>query len=156
MVKWGLKMKKWRSLVVFFLLVAGASAVGAFAHPDRWYTTITKPAFTPPDAVFPLVWTLLYAFMAIAAWRVYRRYGVDRSILLWGSQLAVNATWSPIFFRAHAIGWAFADILLLLVLAALTTYLFLKRDKAAGLMMAAYVAWVAFAATLTLQIFRLN
>jgi len=94
--------------------------------------------------------------MAIAAWRVYRRYGVDRSILLWGSQLAVNATWSPIFFRAHAIGWAFADILLLLVLAALTTYLFLKRDKAAGLMMAAYVAWVAFAATLTLQIFRLN
>ena len=149
-------MKTWKSLAVFFLLVAITSAVGAFAHPDGWYATIAKPTFTPPNVVFPLVWSVLYALMAIAAWRVYCRCGVDVSILLWGLQLAANAAWSPIFFRAHAIGWALADILLILLLVALTTYFFLKRDKAAGLMMVPYVVWVAFASALNLQIFRLN
>lgn len=149
-------MKAWKSLVVFVALVAAVSAVGAFAHPDEWYLAIAKPAFTPPNAIFPPVWALLYALMAIAAWRVYGRYGLDGSIALWAFQLAANAAWSPIFFQVHAIDWALADILLLLILVTGTTYLFFKRDHIAGILMTPYVVWVAFASALTLQISRLN
>lgn len=149
-------MKSWRSLIVFLVLVALTSSIGAFTYPDAWYTHIKKPGLTPPNAVFPLVWTVLYILMAIAAWRIYRRVGLDRAIALWAFQLAANAVWSPIFFRVHAIGWALFDIILLLILVTVTTYLFFKRDRAAGLMMCPYVAWVGFASLLTLAIFRLN
>lgn len=149
-------MKSWKSLTVFLALVAITSGIGAFTYPDAWYVHINKPGFTPPNAVFPPVWTLLYVLMAVAAWRVYRRVGLDRAVVLWAFQLAANAVWSPIFFRAHAIGWALFDILLLLVLVAATTCLFFMRDRVAGIMMSPYVAWVTYASVLTFAILRLN
>lgn len=37
-----------------------------------WYPLLKKPFFTPPNVAFPLVWTFLYALMAIAFWRILR------------------------------------------------------------------------------------
>ena len=35
-----------------------------------WYRTIPLPSFTPPNAIFGPVWSLLYATMGIASWRI--------------------------------------------------------------------------------------
>lgn len=38
----------------------------------EWYPQLIKPYGTPPNALFPIVWTLLYIFMAAALTIVWR------------------------------------------------------------------------------------
>ena len=56
------------ALAGFSIAVAGAALVGSRVSPargeaDRWYRELEKPGFTPPGAVFPVVWPVLYALM---------------------------------------------------------------------------------------------
>ena len=97
--------------------------------------------------------------MAVAAWRIWRLRGLGQTqvaLQLYGAQLFLNFLWSIIFFGAHQIGLALIDIFGLLGLLVATVIGFWRRDAIAGLLMAPYLAWVAFAAVLNLAIFRLN
>jgi len=147
----------WKSLLLFLLLTAAAAAIGSMAMPDAWFAGLRKPAFNPPNWVFAPVWTALYACMAVAAWRVYRRVGaVDAAIVLWLAQLACNALWSPLFFGLHRVGLALVDIGVLLALVAAASMAFFRRDRTAGALMLPYLAWVAFATVLNAAIWQLN
>jgi benzodiazapine receptor len=149
-------MRSWKGLLMFLAFVAIAGAMGTLALPDAWYVALAKPSFNPPNWIFPPVWTLLYVLMAIAAWRVYRAAGWCTALGAWIAQLVFNGAWSPLFFGLHRIGWALADIIVLLALVVTTTVLFFRRDRIAGSLMVPYAAWVAFATLLTLTIWRLN
>jgi translocator protein len=149
-------MSHWKSLAIFLVLVALAASMGAIVKPDAWFAVLAKPSFNPPNWIFAPVWTLLYILMAIAAWRVYRVVGIDSSIVLWIVQLILNAAWSPLFFGAHRISFALADIVVLLAFIVATTILFFRRDRVAGSLMVPYVAWVAFATLLNFTIWQLN
>jgi tryptophan-rich sensory protein len=107
--------------------------------------------------------------MAVAAWRVHVRTDVGEltgriaggpsnrtALTWWWLQLALNAAWSVIFFWLHAIGWALADIAVLLLAIAMTTYLFWRVSRLAGALLVPYLAWVGFATALNFGIWRLN
>jgi len=149
-------MQQWKSLIVFIALVALAAACGSLALPDAWYAALAKPSFNPPNAIFAPVWSVLYVLIAIAAWRVWRVAGFGAAIVLWFVQLACNALWSPLFFGAHRIDLALADIVLLDALVVATTVLFFRRDRVAGWLLVPYLAWISFATVLTAAIWRLN
>jgi len=125
---------------------------------SSWYPTLAKPLFNPPDWVFAPVWTTLYALMALAAWRVWRKTGAlkRRALALYGVQLALNLLWSILFFGLHWIGAALMEIALLLGTIAATGLAFRRIDRLAGLCFAPYAAWVAFALVLNAAIWRLN
>jgi translocator protein len=149
-------MRNWKSLVVLVLITAAAAATGTISQPDAWFNALAKPSFMPPTWLFPPVWSTLYFLMAIAAWRVYRVDGVRAAIVLWFVQLVANAAWTPLFFGLHRIGFALADIVVLIVLIVATTIAFFRRDRLAGALMIPYLAWAAFATALTFAIWRLN
>lgn len=149
-------MRGWRGLVVFLLLAFGAGVSGSQTLPDAWYYALAKPAFTPPNWVFPVVWSVLYVVMAVAAWRVYRKAGFGIAIGLWIAQLVFNAAWSPLFFGLHRVDLALVDVLILVALVTTTAILFFRRDRVAGLLMIPYMAWGAFASALTFAILRMN
>jgi benzodiazapine receptor len=146
----------------FLALCFAAAAIGGLATAPAipgWYAGLIKPAFNPPNWIFGPVWTLLYALMAIAAWRVWRRGGFamsGRALTLFFLQLALNLAWSLIFFAGRRIGWALIDIAALWLSLAATAVMFWRRDRIAGAMLAPYLAWVSFAAVLNLAIWRLN
>jgi translocator protein len=75
---------------------------------------------------------------------------------LWSLQLALNLTWSFLFFGARLIGAALAEIAVLLAAIVATLVLFWRVDRASGLLLVPYAAWVAFATVLTAAIWRLN
>ncbi|MEO7761553.1 MAG: TspO/MBR family protein, partial [Casimicrobiaceae bacterium] len=105
------------------------------------------------------VWTVLYLAMAIAAWRVWRRVGVDGrriALLMFGLQLSLNLYWSYLFFGTQMIGLALAELIVLLGAIAVTWRQFHAIDRLAGILFVPYVAWVAFAAVLNAWIFALN
>ncbi|WP_440225316.1 TspO/MBR family protein [Dokdonella sp. MW10] len=149
-------MRGWKGFLVFLALVAVAAAFGSLSRPDEWYRALVKPSFNPPDALFAPVWTILYAAIAVAGWRVYRRVGWDYSLGLWGIQLALNAAWTPLFFGAHRIDLALVDIALLDVFVVATLVAFFRRDRIAAWLLVPYLGWIAFATLLTATLLRLN
>lgn len=140
----------------FIGLTFCAPAVGALTLPGEWYASLNKPSWNPPSWIFGPVWTLLYLLMAVAAWRVWKREGWKLAIWLYLVQLALNAAWTPIFFGAHTLGWALAEIILLWLAITLTMRAFLRVSKVAGLMLVPYLAWVTFAAFLNFTLWRMN
>ena len=87
----------------------------ALKKPHGWYRRIVKPKWTPPDFCFPLVWTLLYAAMGVASWRVWLNGGTAPQWTAYAAQLALNGAFSPLFFSLHRPWAAFVDTMLLLV-----------------------------------------
>lgn len=156
-------MSAWLRLATCLALpqLVGVAAAAATAEGVReWYPTLDKPPFTPPDAVFPPVWFLLYLLMGVAAYRVWRgglqRPGVRAALGLFLVQLALNGLWSILFFGLHRIGAALAEIVALWVAVTLTMRLFWRQARSAGLLLLPYWAWVGFAVVLNFSIWRLN
>ena len=149
--------------LVSIAVALGVGAIGGFATASSvttWYAGLNKPLFNPPNAVFAPVWTALYLLMALAAWRVWRSAPAGRprrtALAIYAVQLALNLAWSLIFFGLRQPALALAEVAVLLRAVIACTAAFWRLDRAAGLMMAPYAAWVAFASVLTFEIWRLN
>ena len=153
---------QWKVLALFVIATLAVGGLGGLATATSvttWYSTLNKPGFTPPNAVFGPVWTLLYVLMAVSAWRVWRTPGPAKArqaaLGFWAAQLLLNFLWSFLFFGLRAPGVALAEVLVLVALAT-TLVLSWRVDRIAGLLLAPYLAWVAFASLLTFEVWRLN
>jgi tryptophan-rich sensory protein len=150
------------SLAVFGGLTAAAALVGSRvtdANKNRWYRALRKPAFQPPAAAFPVVWTGLYSLMALSANRIYTAPPSPvrtRALGLWGLQLGLNAAWTPIFFGLRRPRLAMANIGALLGAVSAYTLAARRVDPEASLLMAPYLGWLGFAGAINAEIIRLN
>lgn len=144
------------ALAAVTALVAAVGGIATTPAIPTWYAHLAKPSFNPPNWLFGPVWSLLYAMMAVAAWRVVRQGHAWRELAVYLFQLALNLGWSLIFFGAHRIGAALVEIGCLWLAIAATLALFWRRDRPGGLLLAPYLAWVSFAALLNLALWRLN
>lgn len=146
-------------LMGWLLLCFSAAASAVFVSVDGWYLTLLKPSWNPPAWVFGPVWSTLYFLMAVAAWLVWREGGWARqraALGLFVGQWLLNALWTPLFFGLHQIGLAFAEILLLWAMIAITVQAFWRVRPLAGVLLLPYLAWVTVAATLNFRIWQLN
>ena len=154
--------KSWISWVVFLAICFLAAAIGSWFTADSvktWYPTLAKPAGTPPPWVFGPVWSILYFLMGTAAWLVYRSRSVAKAtvaLTLFFVQLALNATWSFVFFGLRQPGLALLEILLLLAAIVATMKHFAHVSRLSAWLMTPYLAWVGYATFLNLGIWRLN
>ena len=151
------------------LLRAAAAALGVnligalgvpFTTPDSaWFQELAKPWFYPPDWAFGVVWPILYALMGVAAYLVWRRRRTDPVRLALGLfvvQLAVNVSWSPVFFGFQAPGAALVVIAILWVLLVPTIATFSRIDVRAAVLLVPYFVWVSFATVLNYAIWAAN
>ncbi len=149
-------------LVLFLALCLGVGALAAAvvaSSVETWYANLNKPDFTPSNAVFGPVWTVLHVMMAIAAWRVWR--ATDREtargpLTMFALQLALNLGWSVAFFGLERTGSAVAVIVALELTIITTAFAFRPIDRLAALLMVPYALWVAFATVLNIAIWRMN
>jgi tryptophan-rich sensory protein len=148
----------WITLAGFLAATLGAGATGVLFPPGAWYRTLRKPAWTPPDRLFPIAWTALYLAMAFAAWRVALSPSpwAAPGLALWSWQIVMNALWSPVFFGLRRPGAALVVLAALWTAVVLTTVLFRAADPVAGLLMTPYVLWVSYAGALNFWIWRAN
>lgn len=151
--------RTWVALFVFLLLCLGAGWLGSIVtRPaiSEWYVYLQKPSWTPPPWVFGPVWTTLYVMMAVAGWHVWKKEGWSLAVVMFFAQLAVNASWSWLFFglRRPDLGLLGLVVLVCLVLATILSF-WRVSFFAAGLMVP-YGLWVTFAAALNYEIWRLN
>ncbi|MFW6385337.1 MAG: TspO/MBR family protein [Halodesulfurarchaeum sp.] len=134
---------------------------GALTAEDiaDWYVTLQQPALTPPNWVFGPVWTVLYAMMGVSlalVWRERESRTATFGIGLFALQLALNASWSLVFFGdRNPLGGLFV-IVPLIVAIVLTIVAFARVDRRAAWLLVPYLLWTSFATYLNYGIWRLN
>lgn len=144
------------TFLILLLACAAAGATGVLFKPGAWYEGLRKPGFTPPNWVFPVVWTTLYVLIAWAGARLAVLPGAGIAMALWAAQIALNTLWTPVFFGAHRLGAGMAVLALLwLVVAALLVAAF-RLDLWAGLMLLPYLVWLSIAGALNFRLWRDN
>lgn len=127
----------------------------------EWYDSLKKPDWRPPKAAFGFVWTALYSGMGYASYLVWKDGGgfsgdAKLPLALYGTQLALNFAWSPIFFGAHCLKGSLVEIGLLTAAAAGTGHMFYQINKTAGYLFVPYLAWLGMASALNYCIWRDN
>jgi uncharacterized protein YbjT (DUF2867 family)/tryptophan-rich sensory protein len=157
---------RWRRALARTSAVVGAAAVvgSLLADPEsRWYQRLSKPAWQPPAAAFPVVWTGLYAATALTAARASAELAEagrtddarDLEVAL-GANMALNAAWPGLFFRSHRPWLAAAECAVLTASSADLARRTGAAGRGKGAIVGAYAAWCGFATVLSAAIARRN
>lgn len=155
-------MKKFSltDLLIFIVATELVGAVSALLSGNfrDFYSEIIRPPLSPPAIVFPIIWAVLYALMGISAYIIFLNRSPQRknALTVFAVQLAVNFSWSIVFFRFILLNAAAAIAVLLAILVAIMVYMFAKIKKAAGLINIPYLLWSIFASYLAIGTAILN
>lgn len=122
------------------------------------YTTLNKPALSPPGFVFPMVWTILYILMGISSYIIYSSNSPNKfkALLFYGIQLFFNFFWSIIFFGASQYFLAFIWLIALIYILVLMIRQFYIVSPLAAYLQIPYLLWCLIAACLNFAIFIMN
>ncbi|MFI4956661.1 MAG: TspO/MBR family protein [Gammaproteobacteria bacterium] len=152
--------KRSISLVLFYLAVIAVAAFGVQFQPGEWYVGLQKSSLTPPNIVFPIVWTILYALMPLSIWNIYLKVGGTPAFRfpanLFFIQLGLNGIWTYLFFGLHRPELALVDIIVLWVMILWMIMAYGHVSVRAAALQVPYLLWVTFAALLNYQIWVLN
>ena len=146
---------QWPKMFISILLPFTVGMLGNLLSGDSMhvYAAIAKPDFAPPGWVFPVVWSILYLCMGIAA---YRGWTHGASMKFYYLQLFFNFLWPIIFFRYQYFLLAFFDLLLVAVFIIGTMLRFAEKDVWSAVLLIPYLLWVVYAGVLNYAIFLLN
>ena len=160
---WSKPKDNWWILAGSIILAQLTGIIGsAFTLPaiSTWYATLIKPFFSPPNWLFGPVWTILYTFMGVAAYLVWRRYQFSHKAQgfwhVYLAQLTLNLLWSYLFFGLKFTGLAFIEIMAMWYFIARCIQEGRKLTLPVVYLFLPYLAWVSFAALLNFAVFMLN
>ena len=127
-----------------------AAATNTMFRPSDRYEQLRKPAWRPPNWVFPPAWTFLYLTIAVSGWLVWRTSGFAGAAFpfaIYLVQLILNASWSPIFFGMRRPDLAFIEVVTLWLSIIATIAAFHRVNAVAAWLLLPYLAWVTFLRT---------
>ncbi|MDP1728636.1 MAG: TspO/MBR family protein [archaeon] len=154
-------MKKinWKILIISFTLVFLTAYFGSSVTNANtsWYDSI-KPAITPPNIIFPIVWTILFILIALSIYLAYTNSKTKKQKikvrLVFISNLILNFLWSYLFFGNQNPKLAFIDIIALWLSIITMLLVVRKSSKTAFWMLIPYLLWVSFAIILNYLIIQ--
>jgi benzodiazapine receptor len=154
------------TLAATTLAVAAAAGIGSIASRPRsmsWYSRLKKPSYVPPNELFPVAWTALYADIAttsavtIDRLRAAGRHDEARNyVVALAVNLILNAGWSWVFFKYHKLGASTVGAALLAASSADLSRRAAHADPRAGAALLPYPLWAAFATAMSGHIWVLN
>lgn len=148
------------SLMAFLGINFIAAMSGGIFTPGKWYETLNKPSWQPPNWAFPAVWSVLYLLNAVSGWLIWKAVGLEGqgliSMIVYIGSLILNAGWSAIFFGMKRMKLALGEAILLWLSVALQIILFAQINKTAALILLPYLLWVSIAVYLNKTMIKLN
>ena len=151
---------KFISFVLFFIITYSASFIGGMAtisFKEPWYSQLIKSNYNPPDWVFAPVWTTLYLMMTFAIWFFWHSKNRDlKTIYIYLIHIALNTTWSIVFFGLHQILLAIFVLLLLIFFIIYLILRFKRVNLVSYYLMIPYLLWTIYALFLNFNLLILN
>ncbi len=96
--------------ILFFEMIGFFLGLLTQANIHSWYESLHKSILTPPGPVFSVVWSILYALLAIVCFTLWqnRHKSQTKTVSnLFLIQLIMNWIWTPLFFQFHWLGFSF-------------------------------------------------
>ena len=123
-----------------------------------FFESLTKPAWIPPDWVFPVAWFSLWTLQAVALAILLNsdRGGRALALGLLAAQFVTAVAWQSVVFAPGRLGfasWWLAGVLLLVVLATIAAW---RVEWQAGALIAPTVVWMSVATALGFALANLN
>lgn len=150
-----INVKKYFKSILIPAILGGIIGIIISGYLD--YEILEKPLLSPPNIVFPIVWTILYVLMGISYGILDDKLLVDSDInKIYYTQLIVNLLWSIFFFVFKWRLFSFIWIILLIILVILMIIKFYSKNRISGLLQIPYLIWILFASYLNLFVYLLN
>lgn len=149
---------RWLWPVIGVVVCVGLGSLVALTMEKgggEWYQGLIKPPGNPPSWLFAPVWGVLYLMMGIVIGRlVYLR--AQGAVRLFIIQFILNLAWTPVFFGAHAMGWALVIMFGIWFFLAMTIRSAERVDHLSAMLLLPYLLWIMYAAYLNASIAWLN
>ena len=124
------------------------------------FMSVKKTPLSPPEIIFPIVWTALYILMGVSSYLIKEsgksKILIKRVLNIYYISLFINFFWSIIFFNLRAYTFAFIWLLILFITVVLTYIKYYDIRKSAAYLQIPYITWIIFAGYLNLMISILN
>lgn len=141
------------------LAIGGISGYITSSEIDTWFSSLRKPSFNPPNALFGPVWTVLYLLMGISSFLIWKSPKTElrkKALVVYSVQLFLNFWWSILFFSFHLLFIPVIEILTLWSSIIYMIIVFKKIKPVAAYLNLPYLIWVSFASLLSISICLLN
>ena len=135
---------RWKTLFVCILIPLAVGSLSALITRNGMeaFALVNKPALSPPNWLFPIVWTLLYTLMGFASYLIYTsKRPSQQALAAYGLQLIVNFFWSIFFFNLQWYLFSFIWLVLLWLLILYTIKQFYPISKPASYLLIPYLLW---------------
>ncbi|MBR1903702.1 MAG: tryptophan-rich sensory protein [Alphaproteobacteria bacterium] len=141
-------------VVITALLCSWFNRIGM----QSFYGQIQKSSLTPPNIVFPIVWTALYVLLVLSFDLILneREKHIMPAVWLFLGNLVLQVIWCWAFF---ARGYFLVGLIVLAVLVLATAallYRFHLLNRIAGWLLLPYMIWLLFATYLNWSVVALN
>jgi len=145
----------WKLLIFCFIIVYSVAFIGSIFTSrnlsDGWYQSV-KPAITPPNFVFPIVWNVLFFLIALSLYFALssaKNKKLELKLkLVFGINFLLNVLWSVFFFGLKNPTLAFFELIIFWISIILMIYTIWKIEKKSALFLFPYLLWVSFAGIL--------
>ncbi len=117
----------------------------------EWYNKQKKAPWSPPSYVFGIVWPILYLLMTFSVLLVFfnkKCFPYCSPITFFLIQLALNLSWTTVFFQLQLPVLALIMIILMIIITAYTAILFYPYSKVASYLLVPYLLWLCVALSL--------
>ncbi|MBQ9181183.1 MAG: tryptophan-rich sensory protein [Bacilli bacterium] len=147
-------LKKYKILSIFLPLILGTLVAFLTTESTSIYSSFSKPPFSPPAIVFPIVWSILYILIGLSYTILPdTNEEIDK---LYFTSLLVNLVWPLFFFRFSLYC---VSVIILIILIYLVIKLMLEYKKIYDLsfyLMIPYLLWLFLALYLNIGVCILN
>ncbi len=126
--------------LISIILVSLLGNINTSKNVNTDFYEKTKSKYTPPNYVFPIVWTILYVFLIICFKKVLdskNNYVIGLFVL----NLLLNISWTYLYFSQKNIKGSFINIIAIII----SSLLIYKDNKEIRNLYIYYVLWLLFA-----------
>lgn len=151
---------------IFPIVIAASLALvtavvgGSITVLDDWYYSLRQPEWAPPDYMFGIIWTAIFALIAVSgvlAWEKARtRREVEIILGLFALNGFLNLGWSFIFFRMQRPDLAFFELIALWASVVFLIVFCGRFSRWSALLLVPYLIWVTTAGVINYQVVQLN
>lgn len=153
--------KAIRFLYSFAAVAVTALICAYFTNSGKplFYGNLTLPPMTPPDYIFPAVWTVLYTLMVVSYYLILNSseiFRVQNASLLFLGQLFLQMVWCYLFF--YSAYFLYALIVRALIIWTVWAMIgkFKNINETAANLQYPYLLWLLFAFYLNAGVVYLN